>query len=65
MKKLFALLMAGIFVVPLTLATLTMAQDAAAPKTDKKAAKAEKKEKKAAKKGAKKDKKKADAKTAS
>ena len=37
MKKLFLLLMTGVFVVPFTVATLTMAQDAG--KADKKAEK--------------------------
>lgn len=66
MKKLASLLMVGMFVVPMTIATLTYAQDAkssdkaaAADKTAKKGAK-----KSAGKKGAKKGDKK-DAKAAS
>ncbi len=50
MKKLVNLLMAAVFVVPVTFATLTYAQDAG--KADKKATAAEKAEKKEAKKKA-------------
>jgi hypothetical protein len=51
MKKLASLLMVGMFVVPMTIATLTYAQDA---KSSDKAAASDAKPKKGAKKGAKK-----------
>jgi hypothetical protein len=51
MKKLASLLMVGMFVVPMTIATLTYAQDA---KSSDKAAASDKSAKKSAKKGAKK-----------
>ena len=57
MKKLFAILMTGVFVLPLTLATLTYAQDAPADKDKTASTGKAKKEKKAAKtKGEKKSK---------
>jgi hypothetical protein len=58
MKKLASLLMVGMFVVPMTIATLTYAQDAKSSDTAAASDKGSKKSsKKGAKKGAKKNKK--------
>jgi hypothetical protein len=61
MKKLASLLMIGMFVVPMTIATLTYAQDT---KSSDKTAASDSKSKKGAKKGSKKGAKKADKKDA-
>ena len=57
MKKLASLLMVGMFMVPMTIATLTYAQDA---KSSDKTAASDSKSKKSTKKSTKKGKKKAD-----